>query len=104
MSDTVAVMYFGEIVEYASTDDLFERPAHPYTQTLLLAVPEISRQATDDAAKLRGEMPSPDAPPAGCAFHPRCPAVQERCRTMAPAEIDIGTPGQQHLVRCWLHA
>jgi oligopeptide/dipeptide ABC transporter ATP-binding protein len=104
MSDAVAVMYFGEIVEYAATDDLFEGPAHPYTQALLLAVPEIDQHATDDTAKLRGEMPSPDAPPAGCAFHPRCPVVQERCRTAAPPEIDIGTPGQQHRVRCWLYA
>jgi oligopeptide/dipeptide ABC transporter ATP-binding protein len=104
MSDTVAVMYFGEIIEYASVDDLFESPAHPYTTMLLLAIPDIGRTVGLEAEPSRGEMPSPDAPPAGCAFHPRCPAVQERCRTLTPPELDIGTKGHPHLVRCWLHA
>ena len=104
MSDTVAVMYFGEIVEYASVDDLFESPAHPYTNMLLLAIPDLGRTARVEDEPSRGEMPSPDAPPAGCVFHPRCPAVQERCRTLTPPESDIGTKGRPHLVRCWLHA
>jgi len=104
MSDTVAVMYFGEIVEYAAAEDLFEHPAHPYTEELLLAVPDIEAQGQRKAITLRGEMPSPDAPPAGCAFHPRCHAVQERCRSLVPPEKDIGAPGHPHLVKCWLHA
>ena len=101
--DTVAVMYFGEIVEYASADDLFERPAHPYTEILLQAIPDIRRRAKGEAESPRGEMPSPEAPPSGCAFHPRCPVVQERCRTLAPPEKDIGAPGRSHVVRCWLY-
>ena len=103
MCDTVAVMYFGEIVEYAAAEDLFDRPAHPYTRSLLDAIPDIGRDA-GDAPLLAGEMPSPDAPPPGCAFHPRCPAVQARCRSETPPERDIGVPGRPHQVRCWLYA
>jgi peptide/nickel transport system ATP-binding protein/oligopeptide transport system ATP-binding protein len=104
MSDTVAVIYFGEIVEYAAADDLFERPAHPYTRSLLLAIPDIGRRAEGDAPTLAGEMPSPDAPPPGCAFHPRCPAALPRCKIEAPPERDIGAPGRPHRVQCWLYA
>ncbi|MFE2184635.1 ABC transporter ATP-binding protein [Streptomyces sp. NPDC059455] len=83
--DRVAVMYLGEIVEVASREDLFERPAHPYTQALLTAsLPEESG-AEADFGTLRGEPPSPVNPPSGCRFHPRCPKARDRCRTEAPA-------------------
>ena len=83
--DRVAVMYLGEIVEVASREDLFERPAHPYTQALLTAsLPEVpGAEAGLDAP--RGEPPSPVDPPSGCRFHPRCPLARDRCRTEAPA-------------------
>ncbi|MFI0821068.1 ABC transporter ATP-binding protein [Streptomyces sp. NPDC021098] len=95
--DRVAVMYLGEIVEVASREELFERPAHPYTQALLTAsLPEASNgEGTFDAP--RGEPPSPVDPPSGCRFHPRCPQALERCRTQAPA-LSAGPP--ERLVSC----
>jgi len=91
--DRVAVMYLGEIVEVASREDLFERPAHPYTQALLTAsLPEGSgAEASPDAP--RGEPPSPVDPPSGCRFHPRCPLARDRCRTEAPV-LGAISPGR----------
>ncbi|MER7786779.1 ABC transporter ATP-binding protein [Streptomyces sp. NPDC097640] len=95
--DRVAVMYLGEIVEVASREELFERPAHPYTRALLDAsLPEASAGEGEFGA-LRGEPPSPVSPPSGCRFHPRCPLVGERCRTQAPT-LGAGPAGR--LVSC----
>jgi len=86
ISDRVAVMYLGRIVELATTQALFAQPKHPYTAALLAAVPvadpvvERSRQY----ASLPGELPSPSRPPSGCAFHTRCPRATDRCRTETP--------------------
>ncbi|MBA4864288.1 ABC transporter ATP-binding protein [Streptomyces sp. PSKA54] len=95
--DRVAVMYLGEIVEVAPREDLFERPAHPYTQALLASsLPE--RPGADRAfPTLRGEPPSPVSPPAGCRFHPRCPRARDRCSIEPPA-LSSGSHG--HLVSC----
>ena len=81
VSNRIAVMYLGRIVEIAETDDLFERPRHPYTQALIDAVPgmEGARQT------LAGELPDPMSLPSGCPFHPRCRYAEDRCRTEAPA-------------------
>ncbi len=84
LADRVALLYLGRLVEVAARDALFARPAHPYTQALLDAVPRIGRRRTRGAA-IRGEMPSPLAPPPGCVFHPRCPKAQAVCWTDAPA-------------------
>ncbi|MDE2612162.1 MAG: ATP-binding cassette domain-containing protein [Burkholderiales bacterium] len=81
LADTIAVMYLGEIVEVGPAAQVAGAPAHPYTQ-MLFAAAEMTMQG---ALAPRGEPPDPDAPPAGCRFHPRCPAVMDRCRTEAPA-------------------
>jgi oligopeptide/dipeptide ABC transporter ATP-binding protein len=92
LADRVAVLYLGRLVEVAARDALFARPAHPYTQALLEAVPRIGRRRARGAA-IRGEMPSPLAPPPGCVFHPRCPKAQAVCRTDPPRLRELA-PGQ----------
>ncbi|QDL94311.1 ATP-binding cassette domain-containing protein (plasmid) [Paroceanicella profunda] len=84
MADTIAVMYLGRIVEIQPTADLFARPLHPYTRLLLETIPDLEAPKRD-RAPMAGEVPSPIAPPPGCAFHPRCPLAHERCRTERPA-------------------
>jgi oligopeptide transport system ATP-binding protein len=85
MSQRVAVMYLGRIVEVASAAALYERPRHPYTRALLSAVPELVPGARKKRLRLAGDIPSPLDPPTGCAFHPRCPDAQlGRCDTERP--------------------
>jgi peptide/nickel transport system ATP-binding protein len=85
ISDRVAVMYVGRIVELAATDELFRAPKHPYTAALLSAVPEPDPRTRAQRIVLQGEVANPAAPPSGCHFHPRCPHAIEICRTQAPA-------------------
>ncbi len=82
--DRVAVLYLGRVVEIAARAELFRTPSHPYTQALLAAVPRIGRRRARGGTGIKGEMPSPLAPPPGCVFHPRCPKAQGICRTEAP--------------------
>ena len=103
VSDTVAVMYLGRIVETASADDLFARPSHPYTEALLSAVPRPDVERRAGRIVLEGEMPDPESPPSGCPFHPRCPKAMDICRTTVPSERDIGHAGRRHVVRCHLY-
>ncbi|SAL54476.1 dipeptide transporter ATP-binding subunit [Caballeronia terrestris] len=84
MSDRVAVMYLGEIVELADVDALFDTPLHPYTQALLQAIPASSPRQRRERVALTGDLPSPTAPPPGCRFHPRCPHAKPLCREAAP--------------------
>ncbi len=92
LSDRVVIMYLGRIVEVATTEELFEKPNHPYTQALLSEVPRIdSRHRVFEPVK--GEIPSPLDPPPGCHFHPRCPHAMDRCRTDIPALREIA-PGR----------
>jgi oligopeptide/dipeptide ABC transporter ATP-binding protein len=84
LSDRVAVLYLGRLMEVASRDDLFETPSHPYTQALLAAVPRIGKGRRKKEQILKGEMPSPLAPPSGCVFHTRCPKAQDICRRERP--------------------
>ena len=90
ISDRVAVMYLGRIVELAPTGALFANPAHPYTQALLEAIPIPDPRRRRNRAVLRGEVPSPINPPTGCHFHPRCPIATERCRVDVPELRDLG--------------
>lgn len=95
ISDRVAVMYLGRIVELAPTDTLYARPAHPYTQKLLGAAPRLgSRRNCDRAAKVSVEMPNPISPPPGCHFHPRCPLATDLCRREAPVLRTIAGRGE----------
>jgi oligopeptide/dipeptide ABC transporter ATP-binding protein len=103
LSDTVAVMYLGRVVESATAAALFARPSHPYTEALMTAVPRLEPARRRQRTVLRGELPNPERPPPGCPFHPRCPKVIEVCRSVAPPVRDIGTPEELHLVRCHLY-
>jgi len=100
LSDEVAVMYLGKIVESAPTDLLFKRPAHPYTQALLSSVPQPRWSNNGRAAEIKGEVPSPLNPPAGCYFSTRCPHVMPRCKQEPPAALVEVQPG--HKAACFL--
>jgi oligopeptide/dipeptide ABC transporter ATP-binding protein len=99
LSDTVLVLYLGEVVEQATAEDLFERPLHPYTQALMLSVLKVPDAAEHRVplVALPGEIPSPLSPPAGCPYHPRCPLATSRCREEKPALRPV-SPG--HLAAC----
>ena len=97
ISDRVAVMYVGQLVELASTEAVFARPRHPYTAALMRAVPVPDPRIAVGDAILKGEVPSPAAPPSGCYFHPRCRFAEDRCRREAPLLREVH-PG--HFVRC----
>jgi peptide/nickel transport system ATP-binding protein len=88
LADRVVVMYLGRVVEIAPTDALYAAPRHPYTRALLDEVPRIDRRGLD-YEPIRGEIPSPLAPPSGCHFHPRCPHASARCAAEAPALREI---------------
>jgi peptide/nickel transport system ATP-binding protein len=87
VADRVGVMYLGRVVEIARAAQLFARPRHPYTRMLLDAVPDLGMTGKP-RTPVAGEVPNPLAPPAGCAFHPRCPHANDRCRRERPALID----------------
>lgn len=99
LSDRVAIMYLGRIVEIAPTEQLYADPNHPYTRALLEEVPRIGA-GKRTFAPVRGEIPSPVAPPPGCHFHPRCPLAIDRCRVERPALKEL-TPG--HISACHLN-
>jgi oligopeptide/dipeptide ABC transporter ATP-binding protein len=98
LSDRVAVMYLGQIMEYAAADEIFENPLHPYTLALLSAVPVPEPGRKLRMQSLKGDVPSPLDPPPGCKFQGRCPQVEERCRK---EEVGFYTAGERHLIRCW---
>ncbi len=102
VSDRIAVMYLGKIVEFTGADEIYKKPLHPYTQALLSAIP-VPDPTRDLSTKqvLEGDVPSPRNPPPGCAFHTRCPFAQDRCRTETPALGDAPvTKDGAHLVAC----
>ena len=103
ISDRVAVMYLGRIMEQADGEALFNRPAHPYTQVLIQSIPKPDADAARERIVLSGEIPNPETPPTGCPFHPRCPQVRDECRSLLPEIKDIGTEQTPHWVRCHLY-
>jgi len=93
IADRVAVMYLGEIMERAPTDQLFEKPSHPYTESLLSAIPSVVPGGHSDRIVLKEDPPSPVNPPSGCVFHTRCPAAEDRCGEEVP---DVHEVGESH--------
>ncbi|MBZ6078415.1 ABC transporter ATP-binding protein [Microvirga puerhi] len=91
VSDRIAVMYLGDIVEIGPARELLREPKHPYTKALLSAVPQIDAGAKRERVKLTGDLPSPLAPPPGCKFHTRCPFAVDRCRRQVPALRNVGS-------------
>jgi peptide/nickel transport system ATP-binding protein/oligopeptide transport system ATP-binding protein len=100
VSDRVAVMYLGRIVEIADKHELFANPRHPYTQALLASVPIADPKAKRTAPLIDGDVPSPINPPSGCAFHTRCRYAMDRCKTERPV---LQAAGPAHQVACWLN-
>ncbi len=98
ISDMVAVMYLGHIMEYAPAEELYEKPLHPYTLALLSAIPDPEPDARGERKALSGDVPSPFNPPPGCKFQGRCPLVEPRCRE---GEVDFYRLNENHTVRCW---
>jgi oligopeptide/dipeptide ABC transporter ATP-binding protein len=101
ISHRIAVMYLGEIVETARSNDLFERPLHPYTQALLSAVPVPDPTHERSRIMLEGDVPTPINPPSGCHFHPRCRLCEEVCKQEPPGVTDAG---EGHTFRCHVAA
>ncbi len=101
ISDRIAVMYLGKIVEYTDADTLYESPLHPYTHALISAIPVPDPTVKKKRIILKGDVPSPIHPPSGCVFHTRCPYVTDRCKTEVP-ELSAapGTSGEAHLQAC----
>ena len=101
ISDRIAIMYLGQIVETASGDTVYQDPRHPYTQSLISAIPVPDPTMKKERIILSGDVPSPIAPPSGCHFHPRCPACFEPCAETAPELSETTT---EHSVRCHLES
>lgn len=104
ISDRVAIMYLGRIVERGPVERIFNRPAHPYTRALLEAVPVPDPRLRHKGVRLKGEAPSPLSPPPGCPFHPRCPFAIPACRDSIPPLEPVGVvgdnPALDHLAAC----
>jgi len=101
ISDYVAVMYLGKIVEYARATDLYSNPKHPYTMALLSAIPQPDPHRSSRRIVLRGEVPSPMNPPSGCPYHPRCHMAIDRCKEDLPLLANKGDDAE-HIASCWV--
>ncbi|PRO65443.1 ABC transporter ATP-binding protein [Alkalicoccus urumqiensis] len=100
ISHRIGVMYLGKMVELSSNEDLYSEPLHPYTQSLLSAVPEPDPDMQKDRIVLEGDVPSPSDPPDGCAFHNRCPSCMEICKTVIPEFREVR---KDHFTACHLY-
>lgn len=99
ISDRIAVMYLGEIIELGTTDEIFNSPKHPYTKALLSSVPQLNQDKLEQI-HLQGELPSPENLPQGCKFHTRCPFVMDICKTEHPEKTEFS---QNHYCKCFLY-
>lgn len=100
LSDRIAIMYLGEVVEIGRTEEIFKDPKHPYTKALLSSVPELNPQDEKERIHLQGELPSPENLPTGCKFHTRCPYVMEICKTSSPQVKEFS---DTHNCKCFLY-
>ncbi len=100
ISDRVAVMYLGKMVELSDRDELFRNPMHPYTKALMSAIPIPDPTLKRERTILKGDVPSPLRPPSGCRFHPRCPVAKDICSQKEPVFKEVGV---DHWVACWLY-
>ena len=100
LSDRIAIMYLGEVVEIGRTEEIFKNPKHPYTKALLSSVPELNPQDEKEKIHLQGELPSPENLPTGCKFHTRCPYVMEICKTSSPQVKEFS---DTHNCKCFLY-
>lgn len=99
IADRVAVMYLGEVIELAKKEELFQRPMHPYAQSLLSSIPASDPDEKKERIMLTGDLPSPSNPPKGCKFHPRCWACMDVCKTEAPSLKEV----EGRMVACHLY-
>ncbi len=100
LSDRIAIMYLGEVVEIGRTEEIFKNPKHPYTKALLSSVPELNPQDEKERIHLQGELPSPENLPTGCKFHTRCPYVMDICKTSSPQVKEFSNT---HNCKCFLY-
>lgn len=100
ISDEIAVMYLGKIVEHTDSNSLYARPLHPYTRALISSIPEPKVGAKKERKVLQGDVPSPINPPKGCRFNTRCPHVKEVCLTQEPGLKNLATEDKPHWVAC----
>ena len=98
MSDVIAVMYLGKLMEFGNSDAIFSQPKHPYTKALFGSIPSIEMDNLDEIVTLKGNVPSPINPPSGCYFHTRCECCNEKCKNEQP-ELQMGKDGRQ--LACW---
>jgi len=104
VSDDVGVMYLGKLVEFASAEDLYRDPKHPYTRALMSAIPIPEPGKKRARLIVKGEVPSPINPPNGCPFHTRCAEAKAICTSEPPLAVDVGAEGRSHVVNCHLYS